>query len=137
MAEVVAMAPAADDEATGEWALRELVDRHKRDSKRLEDRLGEAEARISTAVKTALTGELSPRLDRIAAELEGQRKDLRAMVMVVGLVVLASIGLAYVGLGGQLRAAGAGIEVTASASDAAAWAPSDAPRAPDRPLASQ
>jgi hypothetical protein len=39
------------------------------------------------------------------------------MVVVVGLVVLASIGVAYVGLGGQLRAAGAGIEVTASASD--------------------
>jgi hypothetical protein len=116
MAEVVAMAP-ADDEATGEWALRELVDRQKRDAKRLEDRLADAEERISKAVHTALTGELSPRLDRIAEELHGQRKDLRAMVVVVGLVVLASIGVAYVGLGGQLRAAGAGIEVTASASD--------------------
>jgi hypothetical protein len=116
MAEVIEMAP-ADDEPTGEWALRQVVDRVKRDSKRLEDKLDGAERRITTAVQAAVTGEMGPKLDRIAEELQGQRKDLRAMVVVVGLVVLASIGLAYVGLGGQLRAAGAGIEVTASASD--------------------
>ena len=110
------MAP-ADEEPTGEWALRQVVAQVKRDSKRLEDKLDDAEGRISKAVQTALTGELSPRLDRIADELQGQRKDLRAMVVLVGLVVLAAIGVAYVSLGGQLRAAGAGIEVTASASD--------------------
>jgi hypothetical protein len=116
MAEVVAMAP-ADEEPTGEWALRQVVAQVKRDSKRLEEKIDDSERRVSAAVRTALTGELSPRLDRIAEELHGQRKDLRGMAVVVGLVVLAAIGVAYVSLGGQLRAAGAGIEVTASASD--------------------